>query len=73
MPVRALEFYCGIGQYISALMLKTLIGVIGGLHFALKRSGVDGSVVQAFDWDQTACQVYSANFPQSTVQKVPLA
>ncbi|KNZ78224.1 DNA methyltransferase like protein [Termitomyces sp. J132] len=57
MPVRALEFFCGIG----------------GLHLAFKRSGVDGSVVQAFDWDQTACQVYSTNFPQSTVQKVDIA
>ncbi|KAG6850180.1 hypothetical protein H0H93_016860 [Arthromyces matolae] len=46
MPVRALEFYAGIG----------------GLHLAFDRSSVDGTVVQAFDWDQTASQVYAANF-----------
>ncbi|KDR80763.1 hypothetical protein GALMADRAFT_135876 [Galerina marginata CBS 339.88] len=45
MPTRALEFYSGIG----------------GLHLALSRSSVDAEVVQAFDWDQTACQVYRAN------------
>ncbi|GLB36634.1 putative thiolase family protein [Lyophyllum shimeji] len=57
MPVRALEFYSGIG----------------GLHLAFSRSGVDGSVVQAFDWDQTACQVYTANHPSGIIQKVDIA
>ena len=36
-------------------------GSLGGLHLALARSGVDAEVLQAFDWDQTACQVYKAN------------
>ncbi|KAF9530378.1 S-adenosyl-L-methionine-dependent methyltransferase [Crepidotus variabilis] len=45
MPIRALEFYSGIG----------------GLHLALSRTELDAQVIQAFDWDQTACQVYSAN------------
>ncbi|PPQ98943.1 hypothetical protein CVT24_003570 [Panaeolus cyanescens] len=45
MPIRALEFYSGIG----------------GLHLALTRAQPDAQVVKAFDWDQTACQVYSAN------------
>ncbi|KIK02341.1 hypothetical protein K443DRAFT_97071 [Laccaria amethystina LaAM-08-1] len=45
MTVRALEFYCGIG----------------GLHFALSRSSLGGTVVRAFDWDQSACRVYKAN------------
>ncbi|KAG6814401.1 hypothetical protein H0H92_007404 [Tricholoma furcatifolium] len=53
---RALEFYSGIG----------------GLHLAFERSGVQGSVVQAFDWDQTACQVYSANHQAGIVQKVDI-
>ncbi|KAF7306366.1 Dna methyltransferase [Mycena indigotica] len=44
--MRALEFYSGIG----------------GLHLALERSKVDANVVHAFDWDRTACEVYSANF-----------
>ncbi|KAF8060915.1 S-adenosyl-L-methionine-dependent methyltransferase [Lyophyllum atratum] len=57
MPVRALEFYCGIG----------------GLHLAFSRSGVDGSIVQAFDWDQSACQVYAANHPSGIVKKVDIS
>ncbi|RDB29387.1 tRNA (cytosine-5-)-methyltransferase [Hypsizygus marmoreus] len=56
MPVRALQFYCGIG----------------GLHLAFSRSMVAGSVVQAFDWDQTACQVYAANHAPDIVQKVDI-
>ncbi|CAA7269223.1 unnamed protein product [Cyclocybe aegerita] len=45
MSIRALEFYSGIG----------------GLHLALLRSGIDAQVIRAFDWDQTACQVYETN------------
>ncbi|KAF9565869.1 S-adenosyl-L-methionine-dependent methyltransferase [Agrocybe pediades] len=46
MPhIRALEFYSGIG----------------GLHLALSRSKVDAAVIQAFDWDQAACNVYRVN------------
>ncbi|KAJ7725527.1 S-adenosyl-L-methionine-dependent methyltransferase [Mycena maculata] len=44
--MKALEFYSGIG----------------GLHLALSRSNVLASVTRAFDWDQNACDVYSANF-----------
>lgn len=44
---------------------------IGGLHLALSRSGVDAQVIEAFDWDQTACQVYRANFG-NIVRKVRL-
>ncbi|KAA1475439.1 S-adenosyl-L-methionine-dependent methyltransferase [Dentipellis sp. KUC8613] len=54
--VRALEFYSGIG----------------GLHLALARSSVRGEVVRAFDWDQTACQVYSANHGAGLVEKVDI-
>ena len=45
--IRALEFYSGIG----------------GLHYALSRSSVrnNATVVRAFDWDQLACAVYTAN------------
>ncbi|KAH9479332.1 tRNA (cytosine(38)-C(5))-methyltransferase [Psilocybe cubensis] len=45
MTVGVLEFYSGIG----------------GLHLALARSSVDAKVIQALDWDQTACNVYRAN------------
>ncbi|KAF8874456.1 S-adenosyl-L-methionine-dependent methyltransferase [Gymnopilus junonius] len=50
MPVRALEFFSGIG----------------GLHLALSRSNFEAEVVQAFDWDQAACKVYSANYGEIT-------
>ncbi|KAI0696481.1 S-adenosyl-L-methionine-dependent methyltransferase [Cerioporus squamosus] len=56
MTVRALEFYSGIG----------------GLHRALAQSNVQGSVVRAFDWDQSACRVYTANYGQRVVQKVDI-
>ncbi|KAH7926215.1 S-adenosyl-L-methionine-dependent methyltransferase [Leucogyrophana mollusca] len=57
MQVRALEFYSGIG----------------GLHLALSRSRLAGSIIKAFDWDQTACQVYEANFGQRLVCKVDIS
>jgi tRNA (cytosine38-C5)-methyltransferase len=42
----------------------------GGLHLALKRSLVPGTVVRAFDWDQAACQVYTANYGPKVASKV---
>ncbi|KAF7437258.1 hypothetical protein PC9H_004095 [Pleurotus ostreatus] len=56
MAIVAWEFYSGIG----------------GLHLALQRSTIDGNVVRAFDWDQTACKVYSANHGPNVVQKTIL-
>ncbi|KAJ6498037.1 S-adenosyl-L-methionine-dependent methyltransferase [Mycena vitilis] len=53
---KALEFYSGIG----------------GLHLALSRSNVPVSVANAFDWDQSACEVYSANFGPGVTQKVDI-
>lgn len=44
-PIRALEFYSGIG----------------GLHYALLKSRPEAEVLKAFDWDPTSCQVYHAN------------
>jgi len=57
MPVRALEFYSGIG----------------GLHRALAESHVGGQVIRAFDWDQSACRVYTANYGKDIVQKVDIS
>ncbi|KAL1759148.1 S-adenosyl-L-methionine-dependent methyltransferase [Schizophyllum commune] len=54
MPVRALEFYSGIG----------------GLHLALERSKISGHIAGAFDWDQAAEQVYRHNFPATPVKRV---
>ncbi|THH17188.1 hypothetical protein EW146_g3573 [Bondarzewia mesenterica] len=55
--IRALEFYSGIG----------------GLRLAFEQSSIRGEVVRAFDWDQTACQVYAANHGHSIVQKVDIS
>ncbi|KAH9985762.1 S-adenosyl-L-methionine-dependent methyltransferase [Russula vinacea] len=57
-PFRALEFYCGIG----------------GLHYALSRSGVRNSatVVRAFDWDQLACAVYTTNHGPGIAHRVDI-
>ncbi|KJA23546.1 hypothetical protein HYPSUDRAFT_137529 [Hypholoma sublateritium FD-334 SS-4] len=57
MTIRALEFYSGIG----------------GLHLALSRSTVDGEVIGAFDWDQTACAVYSLNHGKNIVHKIDIS
>ncbi|KAH8101609.1 S-adenosyl-L-methionine-dependent methyltransferase [Cristinia sonorae] len=54
---RVLEFYSGIG----------------GLHAALNRSAVCGQVIQAFDWDQSACQVYKAFHKCDIVQKTDIS
>jgi tRNA (cytosine38-C5)-methyltransferase len=35
--------------------------VLGGMHLALKRSNVEGTVVRSYDFDKIACQVYSLN------------
>jgi len=63
--IRALEFYCGIGKEVESghqLSYCQHYG-IGGLHYALSRGSVgnDATVVRAFDWDQLACAVYTAN------------
>ncbi|KAH0838724.1 S-adenosyl-L-methionine-dependent methyltransferase [Lanmaoa asiatica] len=56
--VRAIEFYSGIG----------------GLHLALRRSCIPGAtVIAAYDWDQTACQVYPANLGTDIVHKTDIA
>ncbi|KZT24696.1 S-adenosyl-L-methionine-dependent methyltransferase [Neolentinus lepideus HHB14362 ss-1] len=54
--IRVLEFYSGIG----------------GLRAAFERSSVSGSVVQSFDWDQAARQVYETNYGSGTVVKVDI-
>jgi site-specific DNA-cytosine methylase len=45
----------------------------GGLHLALKRSNLEGSIIRAFDWDQTACQVYTANLGPNLVDRVSIS
>ena len=71
MTVRALEFYSGIGT-IPPLHSKHRNSelISGGLHVALSRSIVEAEVVRAFDWDQTACAVYSLNHGKDIAHKV---
>jgi hypothetical protein len=70
--IRALEFYCGIGKVggPSAFILPTF--GIGGLHCALSRSSVgnNATIVRAFDWDQLACTVYTANHGPGIAHRV---
>ncbi|KAJ7671958.1 S-adenosyl-L-methionine-dependent methyltransferase [Mycena rosella] len=55
--MKALEFYSGIG----------------GLHLALSQSNAPASVTHAFDWDQNACEVYSANFGPGITKKMDIS
>ncbi|KAJ8591350.1 S-adenosyl-L-methionine-dependent methyltransferase [Rhizopogon salebrosus TDB-379] len=57
MLVRAIEFYSGIG----------------GLHLALRQSRLASSPVKAFDWDQTACQVYAANYGAKMISRTDIS
>mmetsp|Transcript_27460 Transcript_27460/g.92426 ORF Transcript_27460/g.92426 Transcript_27460/m.92426 type:complete len:275 (-) Transcript_27460:740-1564(-) len=50
-PLRVVEFFAGIG----------------GLHYALQRSGVLHNVVQAFDVDDSAVRTYRHNLPRTPV------
>ena len=52
---------------------RPLTLLAGGLHYALSRSNVEGTVVRAFDWDQAACRVYAANHGLGVVRKVAVA
>ncbi|KAJ6573881.1 S-adenosyl-L-methionine-dependent methyltransferase [Mycena vulgaris] len=55
--MNALEFYSGIG----------------GLHLALSRSKAPVSITHAFDWDQNACEVYTANFGPGIAKKTDIS
>lgn len=71
--LRAIEFYSGIGTLSYIAHPGRSIEILdrtGGLHLALATSLVKGRVVRAFDWDQTACKVYEANYGPHVVQKV---
>ena len=71
MTIRALEFYSGIGQLRICYALETVWLIFpGGLHRALQVSDVDCAVVRAFDWDQTSCRVYGANYGPNIVNRV---
>ena len=52
-PIKVLEFYSGIG----------------GMHYALKKSGVDFKVIGAFDINTNANTVYRHNFPEAKLMQ----
>ncbi len=74
MSLRAIEFYSGIGARPAKfphffLIFSELSGLEGGLHRALLASGIDGTVVRAFDRDKTACDVYALNVGPDVVHR----
>ncbi|XP_061127255.1 tRNA (cytosine(38)-C(5))-methyltransferase-like isoform X10 [Syngnathus typhle] len=48
---------------MEILRVLELYSGIGGMHYALKQSGISGQVVAAIDINTTANQVYRHNFP----------
>ncbi|EIW86233.1 S-adenosyl-L-methionine-dependent methyltransferase [Coniophora puteana RWD-64-598 SS2] len=47
---------------------------IGGLHVALTRSSIpNAQLIRAYDWDQSACQVYTANHGPSIVSRTDIS
>ncbi|EPQ61187.1 S-adenosyl-L-methionine-dependent methyltransferase, partial [Gloeophyllum trabeum ATCC 11539] len=44
----------------------------GGLRAAFERSSATGRIVQSFDWDQAARQVYESNYGPGSVQQVDI-
>ncbi|KAM3842807.1 tRNA (cytosine(38)-C(5))-methyltransferase-like [Diretmus argenteus] len=50
---------------MESLRVLELYSGIGGMHYALKESGVPAQVVAAVDVNTTANQIYSHNFPDA--------
>lgn len=52
---------------MESLRVVELYSGIGGMHYALKESGVPAVVLAAIDVNTTANEIYKHNFPQTTV------
>ncbi|KAL2085661.1 hypothetical protein ACEWY4_018981 [Coilia grayii] len=52
---------------MDCLRVLELYSGIGGMHYALKESGVSAEVVSAVDVNTTANQIYKHNFPTTTL------
>ncbi|XP_061614408.1 tRNA (cytosine(38)-C(5))-methyltransferase isoform X1 [Phyllopteryx taeniolatus] len=50
---------------METLRVLELYSGIGGMHYALKKSGISGQVVAAIDINTTANQIYRHNFPDT--------
>ncbi|XP_075935567.1 tRNA (cytosine(38)-C(5))-methyltransferase [Anarhichas minor] len=52
---------------MESLRVLELYSGIGGMHYALKESGIPAQVVAAIDINTTANQIYNHNFPDTTL------
>ncbi|KAM6907937.1 tRNA (cytosine(38)-C(5))-methyltransferase [Lycodopsis pacificus] len=52
---------------MESLRVLELYSGIGGMHYALKESGIPAQVVAAIDINTTANQIYKHNFPDTTL------
>uniref|UniRef100_A0A672HSN1 tRNA (cytosine(38)-C(5))-methyltransferase n=1 Tax=Salarias fasciatus TaxID=181472 RepID=A0A672HSN1_SALFA len=52
---------------MAALRVVELYSGVGGMHYALKESGIPAQVVAAVDINTTANRIYQHNFPQTTL------
>ncbi|XP_054478789.1 tRNA (cytosine(38)-C(5))-methyltransferase [Anoplopoma fimbria] len=52
---------------MEGLRVLELYSGIGGMHYALKESGITAQVVAAIDINTTANQIYTHNFPDTTL------
>uniref|UniRef100_A0A8C3AGB0 tRNA (cytosine(38)-C(5))-methyltransferase n=1 Tax=Cyclopterus lumpus TaxID=8103 RepID=A0A8C3AGB0_CYCLU len=52
---------------MEGLRVLELYSGIGGMHYALKESGISAQVVAAIDINTTANQIYKHNFPDTTL------
>ncbi|XP_069368987.1 tRNA (cytosine(38)-C(5))-methyltransferase isoform X2 [Paralichthys olivaceus] len=62
---------------MESLRVLELYSGIGGMHYALKESGIPGQVVAAIDINTTTNQIYRHNFPDTplwnkTIEGIPL-
>ncbi|XP_035986152.1 tRNA (cytosine(38)-C(5))-methyltransferase-like [Fundulus heteroclitus] len=62
---------------MEALRVLELYSGIGGMHYALKESGISAQVVAAVDINTTANKIYKHNFPDTplwnkTIEGIPL-
>uniref|UniRef100_A0A3B5KT27 tRNA (cytosine(38)-C(5))-methyltransferase n=1 Tax=Xiphophorus couchianus TaxID=32473 RepID=A0A3B5KT27_9TELE len=64
-------------QAMESLRVLELYSGIGGMHYALKESGISAQVVAAVDINTTANKIYRHNFPDTplwnkTIEGIPL-
>ncbi|KAK0506399.1 S-adenosyl-L-methionine-dependent methyltransferase [Armillaria luteobubalina] len=72
--VQALEFYSGIGAFLSSSLCIILpTNAQAAFTSALTASHVPGRVIRAYDWDQNACRIYSQNYGKGIVYRADIS